>query len=154
MIDLIEAHGPDQISLIRELFLEYASALGIDLCFQGFSEELKQLPGDYAPPSGRLLLARYEGELAGCIALRKWDEAACEMKRLYVRRIYRKLGIGRELVGRLIDEARQAGYRRMRLDTLPQMWEALSLYRSLGFVEIEAFRENPIPGAKYFEMTL
>ena len=154
-IDLIQAALPEQIEQARQLFLEYATSLGFSLCFQGFDEEVKSLPGAYAPPSGRLLLARCEGRAAGCVALRRLEEGICEMKRLYVRPADRGRSLGRMLVDRVIAEARQIGYERMRLDTIESsMQDAIALYRRRGFQEIPAYRENPIPGALYLELVL
>lgn len=148
-----QASSPLQIAQARELFLEYAQSLGFSLCFQDFDKELANLPGDYAPPDGRLLLAEYEGELAGCVALHKLDDAICEMKRLYIRPQFRGLKIGRALAESIIAKARDIGYRRMRLDTVaPLMSNAVSLYRMLGFREIAAYRTNPIEGALYMEL--
>ena len=149
-----------QLECVRSLFCQYAASLGFDLGFQGFVEELADLPGDYAPPRGRLLLAcadAGDGEeptAAGCVALRPLEGQTCEMKRMYIPAGFRGRGLGRLLAERLITEARQAGYLRMRLDTIEFMKEALGLYRSLGFREIPPYRYNPIPGAVYLEKDL
>lgn len=141
--------------MVRELFLEYAQSLGFSLCFQSFDRELAELPGDYAPPQGRLLLAEWDGEAAGCVALHPLDSQTCEMKRLYLRPPYRGKGLGRTLVQRVIDAARAIGYLRMRLDTVePLMKDAVALYRRFGFRDIPPYRENPIPGAMYLELEL
>jgi ribosomal protein S18 acetylase RimI-like enzyme len=153
--ELIQATLPEHIEQTRELFREYAESLGFSLCFQSFDEELKNLPGAYAAPSGRLLLARYEQQAAGCVALRKLEANICEMKRLYVRPAYRGKGLGRILVERVIAEARTIGYERMRLDTVASsMKEAVELYRRKGFKEIAPYRANPIEGALYLELLL
>jgi ribosomal protein S18 acetylase RimI-like enzyme len=136
------------------LFKEYASGLGVDLCFQDFEHELKELPGEYSEPNGCILLAFLDSELAGCVALRSFSPGICEMKRMYVRPTFRGKGIGRVLAQDVIREARNRGYKKMRLDSLPTMKEAQALYRSLGFREIHAYRPNPIEGAIYMELTL
>jgi putative acetyltransferase len=139
----------------RELFLEYAQSLGFSLCFQNFDQELAELPGSYTPPEGRLLLAEYEGQVAGCIALHKLEADICEMKRLYVRPQFRGKGVGRILIDRVIAEARQMGYQRMRLDTVePVMRDAVAMYRKIGFREIPPYCNNPMPGALYMELAL
>ena len=140
--------------MVRGLFREYAGGLGVDLCFQDFDRELAGLPGDYGPPAGRLLLASDAEQAVGCGALRKLDDGACEMKRLYVRKSARGTGLGRRMAEALIGEARLIGYDRMRLDTLPSMGEAITLYRSLGFVSIAPYRKNPVPGALFLELAL
>ena len=151
----MQAESPGQVAQARELFLEYAQSLGMNLCFQNFEQELAALPGDYIPPDGRLLLAEYEGNLAGCIALHRWDAGICEMKRLYLRPSFRGKGLGRVLAEAIIAEARNVGYQRMRLDTIePLMKDAVEMYRRLGFQEIAPYRPNPIAGAMYMELQL
>ncbi|MGB0010076.1 MAG: GNAT family N-acetyltransferase [Candidatus Sulfotelmatobacter sp.] len=150
-----QVESPTQVAQARELFLEYAQSLGFSLCFQNFDKELEALPGHYAPPDGRLLLAEYEGQLAGCVAMRELEPGTCEMKRLYLRTRFRGNGLGRALADRIIAEARQVGYRRMRLDTVePVMKDAVGMYRKLGFREISPYRSNPIAGAMYMELEL
>ena len=152
---------PDTAALLdatREIFREYAAGLGVDLCFQNFDAELAGLPGEYAEPGGGLLLAFVDGQLAGCGAFRALPDVdfpnACEMKRLYVRRAFRRFGLGRRLVQALIDRAVEAGYSNMLLDTLDDMEVARGLYESLGFEEIPPYYYNPIPGAHYLRADL
>src|SRR6266478_8018462 len=149
-LTFFQAASPAQIAQARELFVEYAESLGFSLCFQNFDKELAGLPGDYAPPEGRLLLVEHEGQLAGCVALHKSEPGICEMKRLYLRLQFRGSGLGRALADRIIAEARQIGYERMRLDTVePVMKDAVAMYRKLGFKEVAPYRANPIGGAMY-----
>jgi putative acetyltransferase len=152
---LIQATTPVDIQQVRQLFEEYAAWLGINLCFQNFDKELAGLPGDYAPPSGRLLLAVVGDEVMGCVALRKIGECVGEMKRLYVRPAFRGRGLGRTLTEKVIAEAKQIGYASVRLDTLPaKMDQAIAMYRSLGFREIAAYYQNPVEGATFMELSL
>ncbi len=147
-----------ELDQVRAIFREYAAGLGVDLCFQNFEEELADLPGEYAPPRGALLLARVDGEVAGCCALRPLDSSdypdAAEMKRLYVRKPFRGFGLGRLLAEATLDAARQAGYTCVLLDTLDDMEAARALYEELGFEEIPPYYHNPIAGAHYLKADL
>ena len=147
-----------ELTALRGLFQEYANALQIDLCFQGFEAELAGLPGEYAAPRGALLMAGVDGELAGCCALRPLDAVnypnACEMKRLYVRPGFRRKGVGRQLAEAILDRARMAGYACVLLDTLNEMESARALYQDLGFEEIEPYYHSPIEGAHYLKANL
>lgn len=155
MIDILQAETNEQIDEARTLFREYEKWLGLDLCFQGFEQELADLPGKYAPPCGRLSLAYFETRLAGCIALRPLDTDICEMKRLFVRDSYRGKGVGNQLIEALIFEARKIGYRTMRLDTFPlKMEKAVILYEGYGFREISPYYDNPYDGILFMELTL
>ncbi len=145
--------GPD-INLARELFREYQHSLNIDLCFQDFEHELAGLPGEYASPFGRLFLLYEEKSLAGCVALRRIDDQTCEMKRLYVRPDFRGRKLGKRLTEAVIDESRIIGYKKMKLDTLPIMTTAITMYRSLGFKPTPPYRNNPVPGALFLELDL
>lgn len=150
-----DAMSASDIAESRELFLEYAQSLGFSLCFQGFDQELAELPGKYARPHGRLLLAQVNDQAAGCVALRPLSEVVCEMKRLFVRPAFRGLGLGRVLAERVITEARVVGYTHMRLDTVASsMADAVALYRRIGFVEIPAYCVNPMPDTLYMELVL
>jgi putative acetyltransferase len=157
-VTLLTASGPDHLAVLRELFQEYAENLAVDLCFQQFDTELATLPGDYADPRGALLLALVDGEPAGCCALRPLDATdypnASEMKRLYVRRVFRGFGLGRQLAEAALDAARQRGYACVLLDTLDDMESARALYTELGFVEIPPYYHNPIPGAHYLKVDI
>jgi putative acetyltransferase len=151
----VQAESPAQIAQVRELFLEYEQSLGVKLCFQNFEQELAELPGHYVPPDGRLLLAEYEGQSAGCVAHHRWDASSCEMKRLYLRPSFRGKRLGRAIAEKILAEARTIGYQRMRLDTIePIMKDAVEMYRKLGFREIPPYRSNPIAGAMYMELQL
>ncbi len=149
---------PDELQATRLIFEEYATQLGIDLGFQDFDAELANLPGEYAAPRGALLLALVDGEIAGCCALRSLDAAdyssACEMKRLFVRKAFRRFGLGRQLAEVIIDAARIAGYRHLLLDTLSDMESARALYKDLGFEDIPPYYHNPIAGAHYLKVDL
>lgn len=152
---MTQASSPAQIAQVRELFLEYAKSLGFSLCFQSFDQELAGLPGDYSPPEGRLLLAEYEGQVAGCVALHKLEPGIGEMKRLYLRPAFRGKGLGRRLAETILNEARSIGYQRVRLDTVERMMrDAVGLYRALGFREIAPYRANPMEGTLYMELVL
>lgn len=153
-MELINVRDKSHLTIIRELFLEYAEPLGFSLCFQDFDKELAELPGEYAPPTGRLILAFVDSIPCGCVALRKLEEGICEMKRLYIKPGFRGKGFGKLLVNAVIEEAKKIGYTKMRLDTVPKMKEAINLYIEIGFKEIEPYRENPIDGALYMEMDL
>jgi ribosomal protein S18 acetylase RimI-like enzyme len=154
-LQTLQVESSEQIAIVRELFLEYANSLGFSLCFQSFDQELASLPGPYAPPDGRLLLATGNGYPAGCVALHKLAAEICEMKRLYVRPQFRGKRLGRELAERVIAEARQIGYKYLRLDTVePVMKTAVKMYRQLGFREIPPYCSNPITGALYMELQL
>jgi putative acetyltransferase len=157
-IELLEPDTPALLDATREIFREYAGSLAVDLCFQGFEQELATLPGDYAGPHGILLLAYVDGALAGCGAFRPLPDCdyanACEMKRLYVRRAFRRFGLGRLLAQSLMDRAAQAGHSSMLLDTLDEMESARGLYETLGFVEVPPYYFNPIPGAHYLKADL
>ena len=154
MLTIVAATTPEDVEHVRTLLREYERSLGVDLAFQGFAQEVAALPGVYAPPRGRLLLAMDGDAPAGCVALRPITDDVCEMKRLYLRPSLRGKGAGRMLAGRIIDEARAIGYRTMRLDSLPAMTEAIALYEALGFRKIAPYYTNPVPGTVYLERTL
>ncbi|HSK73987.1 MAG TPA: GNAT family N-acetyltransferase [Pyrinomonadaceae bacterium] len=153
MIEILQAETAEEIEAARILFREYEAWLGLDLCFQGFEEELAGLPGKYAKPEGRLLLALADKKAAGCIGFRKIEEGVCEMKRLFVRPEFRSLGLGKKLIEKLIEEAKIAGYERMRLDTYPpKMGNAVQLYESKGFREIPPYYHNPYGETLFMEL--
>ncbi|HEY5504440.1 MAG TPA: GNAT family N-acetyltransferase [Sedimentisphaerales bacterium] len=154
MLKILDAAAGENLEIIRKLFEEYAESSGFDLSFQNFDEELANLPGEYALPTGCLLLAMYQREAAGCVALRRIDKTICEMKRLFVRPQFQRHGIGRALAEAVIERAKKTGYKQMRLDTAPTMDAARDLYESLGFEEIEAYRYNPLKGAIFMELIL
>ena len=157
-ITLLTPRSPHEIAAAQQIFSEYAAALQVDLCFQDFDSELADLPGEYAEPAGALLLAKVDGEVAGCCALRPLagvDYAnAAEMKRLYVRKPFRRFGLGRELAEAILVAARVAGYHSVLLDTLDDMETARALYTDLGFYEIPPYYHNPIAGAHYLKVDL
>jgi GNAT superfamily N-acetyltransferase len=154
MTKIVPVKSGEPVETVRTLFREYRESLGVDLCFQGFEVELAGLPGDYAPPTGRLFLALEEESPSGCVGIRKISDETCELKRLYVRPLYRGKGIGRQLVREAVKDARRIGYLRMRLDTLPTMKRAQQLYISMGFKPIPPYRDNPVPGADFLELEL
>lgn len=157
MTDLIKfnnVNSGDDLLHVKELFIEYAKSLGVDLSFQGFEEELNSLPGKYAEPEGCIIIALVGETPAGCVALRKIDNKRCEMKRLYVRSGFQGMGIGKELAESIVNKAKELGYDYIRLDTLPTMKRAQRLYREMGFYEIEPYIFNPVEGTKYLEKKL
>lgn len=155
MLELKIAQSKDEIKLIKELFLEYATWLDFPLCFQGFDEELATLPGKYSLPNGRLYIAYWNNEPAGCIGLRKLNDGICEMKRLYVRPAFRGNNIGKKLVEKIIEDAKSGNYSLMRLDTIKdRMGNAVEIYENFGFIEIEAYYNNPDPNTLYMELDL
>jgi len=153
-IKYIFAESEEHLLIIKKLFTEYASRLDFNLDFQNFEKEVAELPGEYAPPEGRLIIALCDDEAIGCVALRKFANGICEMKRLYVRPPFRGKGIGRELVKIIIHEGKKIGYKKMLLDTVPSMKEAITLYQSIGFHEIPPYRNNPVEGAVFMELNL
>lgn len=153
-VDIAQARAEADIAAVGKLFREYAASIGVDLEYQGFSQELVALPGQYAPPSGDLLLAKVNGEVAGCVALRALDQSTLEMKRLYVQPSARGMGLGKRLVEAAISLARQSGYAELRLDTLASMASAQALYRTLGFVEIPPYGNSFLPGTRFFALSL
>jgi len=148
------ARFPEQLDQVRGILCEYAASLDFQLCFQSFDQELAGLPGAYAPPAGRCLIAMEDGQIAGIVALRALEEGACEMKRLFVRPAFRRTGLGRRLAEAIVAEARAAGYRVMRLDTVPAMQRAQRLYEGLGFKDTPPYYKNPVPGARFMELVI
>lgn len=155
MIEIIQAETPEHIERARSIFREYEAWLDLDLCFQGFEQELAELPGKYSIPDGRLYLAYSEGDLAGCIAMRKLDEGIAEMKRLFVKEGFRGQHIGQTLIEKLIAEAKISGYKTVRLDTYPpKMGKAVKMYESYGFQEIPPYYHNPFGETLFMELTV
>jgi GNAT superfamily N-acetyltransferase len=153
-ITVVAVESQGQVALVRGLFREYADAIGVDLEYQGFAAELAALPSPYTPPHGALLVAKVDGDTAGCVALRRLDDETGEMKRLYVRPAFRSWGLGKQLIDGVIRAARRAGYSTLRLDTLPTMTAAQGLYRNLGFIEIPAYNSSHLPGTRFYELKL
>ncbi|MCP4755401.1 MAG: GNAT family N-acetyltransferase [Proteobacteria bacterium] len=153
-MEIVQAESSKEIETARILFREYQSFLVLDLDFQNFEQELAGLPGKYSRPKGAILLAVEEKDVAGCVAVRELENGICEMKRLFVRSPYRGRGLGRSLALAVIQEATELGYSLMRLDTLNRLHQAMRLYESLGFREIEAYYDNPLPGVVYWELEL
>lgn len=156
MLVFHQAETPPQIDAARALMLEYAAAMNFSLCFQNFDEELRSLPGKYAPPSGRLLLAEWDGQAAGVVGLRPLaDHGGCEMKRLFVRPTFRGKSLGRALANEVIHQATEIGYTHMRLDTVQGVMDpAIHMYRQIGFREIPAYYPSPVPGTLFMELIL
>ena len=154
MLEIIPAHEEPLLSEIRVLFREYGESLGFHLCFQDFDREMAELPGRYSPPDGRLLIAKWSGRVAGCVAMKRLGPDVCEMKRFYVRSGFRGKGIGQAVAKAILDESRIAGYSCMRLDTVPSMQSAIRIYEALGFKDIEPYVYNPISGVRYLELRL
>ena len=154
MLELVQPDSPELWLVARRLVQEYATSLNFDLCFQDFAHELETLSGEYGPPDGHFVLARWSGVFVGCGGLRRFADAACEMKRLYVAPTHRGKGIGQAVAGALIARARQLGYTTMLLDTLPSMVAAQHVYWALGFTPTNPYRQNPVPGATFLKLQL
>lgn len=152
MLTINAAHQEPELSDIRILFREYAESLGFHLCFQDFDREMAELPGNYAPPVGRILMAKWNDAVAGCVAMKQIGEGICEMKRFYVRPAFRGKRIGEALAKAIISAGQDAGYTRMRLDTVPSMQSAIRIYESLGFRDTDPYVFNPVPGVRYLEL--
>jgi putative acetyltransferase len=153
-LELIDSAQHAQLPALRELLLEYQRHIGVDLCFQSFEEEMEELPGSYAPPDGRLYVALMDGAVAGCIALRRHDTQTAEMKRLFVRPVFHGQGLGKQLAEHIVQDARQIGYQRILLDTLPSMQAAQAMYERLGFADAPAYVYNPVAGVRYMQLAL
>ena len=151
---LVAASTAEELAAVKELFVEYQRGLGVSLCFQGFDAELAGLPGEYAPPRGRLYLALSRGRPAGCVALRPLFHRDAEMKRLYVRSAHRGAGLGRMLALRVIEDARALGYDLLKLDTLPNMKAAQRMYQALGFRDTAPYNDNPVDGVRFMALQL
>ncbi|OHB61750.1 MAG: GNAT family N-acetyltransferase [Planctomycetes bacterium RBG_13_46_10] len=154
LLQIFAVEKNEELEIIKDLFVEYADSLGFDLSFQDFAQELANLDEHYAPPDNCLLLAQVEGQAIGCVAMKQFSQSICEMKRLYVKPKFRGLGIGKALAEAIIEQARKISYIRMRLDTVPSMEAARSLYATLGFQEIYPYTYNPIEGAVFMELKL
>jgi ribosomal protein S18 acetylase RimI-like enzyme len=151
---IVKVTSKQQLKVAADLFREYQTFLDVDLCFQGFEQELATLPGKYSEPGGAIYLAQKDDEIIGCVAVRPIKDDICEMKRLYVRDGFRGLSAGRQLAEKIISKAKQLGYKRMQLDTLERLESALALYKKLGFVEIHPYYENPLDEVVYWELDL
>ncbi len=154
MLKIIQATTPEQLETARNLFREYQQFLNVDLCFQGFEEELASLPGKYAAPYGEILLAEFDGKMAGCVAVRAIKGDICEMKRLYVKDEFRGLSIGKKLAEEIIKKAKQLNYKKMQLDTLERLQAAMGIYQQLGFKKISPYYANPLDEVVYWELDL
>lgn len=154
MLKIIQAITPQQIDTARSLFREYQQFLNVDLCFQGFEDELASLPGKYAAPDGAILLAEFDGKIAGCVAVRSIKDEICEMKRLYVKDEFRGLAIGKKLAQEIIKTAKELNYKKMQLDTLERLQAAMGIYQQLGFQKISPYYANPLDEVVYWELDL
>lgn len=154
MLEITSVQDDSLLPDVRGLFREYANSLGFHLCFQDFEQELAELSVRYAPPQGAILIGRWNGDLASCVAMKPLGDGLCEMKRFFVRPEFRDKGIGRQMAEAIIAAGRKAGYRAMRLDTVPSMQSAIKIYEALGFSDTEPYVFNPVPGVRYLELVL